>query len=94
MTEPGLSNPEDVILPLRDRIPEYLTVFGLGWLGVAVLGLAIGAFSDASAPEGVAYVAMGYGVVLLLVFPSGVWSMKSRFGQSKPWLVAPTQNSS
>ena len=66
MTEPDLSNPEDVTLPLRDRIPEYLTIFGLGWLGVGVLGAAIGAFTDASVGEGMAYVAMGYGVVLLL----------------------------
>ena len=66
MTESDVSNPEDVTLPLRDRIPEYLTIFGLGWLGVVALGLAIGAFSDASAAEGMGYVAMGYGVVLLL----------------------------
>lgn len=66
MTESDVANPEDVTLPLRDRIPEYLTIFFVGWLGVVVLGLAIGAFSDASAAEGMAYVAMGYGVVLLL----------------------------
>ena len=35
MTESDVSNPEDVTLPLRDRIPEYLTIFVLGWLGVA-----------------------------------------------------------
>ena len=66
MTESDVSNPEDVTLPLRDRIPEYLTIFGLGWLAVVLLGLAIGAVSDASLGEGMAYVAMGYGVVLLL----------------------------
>lgn len=66
MTEPDLSNPEDMTLPLRDRVPEYLTIFGLGWLGVVVLGSAIGVVSDASVGEGMAYVAMGYGVVLLL----------------------------
>jgi hypothetical protein len=66
MTESDAANTEDVTLPLRDRIPEYLTIFFVGWLGVVILGLAIGAFSDASAAEGMAYVAMGYGVVLLL----------------------------
>ncbi len=66
MTEPGLSNPEDVTLPLRDRIPEYLTILGLGWLGAIVLASAIGAMSNASIGEGMAYVAVGYSVVLLL----------------------------
>lgn len=66
MTESELSNPEDATLPLRDRIPEYLTIFGLGWLGVVVVGAGIGVFSAASLGEGMAYVAMGYGVVLLL----------------------------
>jgi hypothetical protein len=56
----------DVVLPLRDRAPEYLTIFGLGWLGAAVVGLLIGVFTTASLVEGIAYVAMGYGVVLLL----------------------------
>jgi hypothetical protein len=66
MTESDVSNPEEVTLPLRDRVPEYLTIFALGWLGVIILGLLIGAFSEASVGEGMAYVAMGYGVVLLL----------------------------
>jgi hypothetical protein len=66
MTESDLSKPEDVTLPLRDRIPEYVTIFALGWLGAVLLGAGISLFSDASWGEGVAYVAMGYGVVLLL----------------------------
>lgn len=58
--------PEEVVLSLQDRAPEYLTVFGLGWLAVVIVGIGIGAFTSASLVEGVAYVAMAYGVVLLL----------------------------
>lgn len=54
------------MVPLRDRLPEYLTVFGLGWAGIVVLGLGIGIFSGASLVEGIAYVAVAYGIVLLL----------------------------
>ena len=57
---------EAIELPLRDRVLEYLAIFGLGWLGVGVVGALIGAFTTASLVEGIAYVAMGYGVVLLL----------------------------
>ena len=56
----------DVVLPLRERLPEYLTVFGLGWVGVAVVGVAVGVFTSASLIEGIAFVALAYGVVLLL----------------------------
>jgi hypothetical protein len=66
MSEPARVDPEDVILPLRDRLPEYLTVFGLGWLALVAVGLAIAAFTDATAAEGIAFAALGYGVVLLL----------------------------
>lgn len=66
MSEPVHTQPDDVMVPLRDRLPEYLTVFGLGWAGIVVVGLGIGIFSAASLVEGIAYVAMAYGVVLLL----------------------------
>ena len=62
----GSVHPDEVFLPLRDRVPEYLTVFGIGWLVVALAGVGIGVFTAASMLEGIAYVAMGYGVVLLL----------------------------
>lgn len=62
----SLRSGDDVVLPLRDRIPEYLTIFALGWLGALVGGLLIAGFTAATVAEGVAYVAMGYGVVLLL----------------------------
>ncbi len=66
MSEPAQVEPEEVILPLRERIPEYLTVFGIGWLVIILIGVAVGLFSSASLAEGVAYVAMAAGVVLLL----------------------------
>jgi len=66
MSEPVPSDTVEIVLPLRDRIPDYLAIFGLGWLGVVVVGLAFGAFSTASIVEGISYAALAYGVVLLL----------------------------
>jgi hypothetical protein len=60
------SDPAEVQLPLRDRLPEYLTIFAIGWGAVIVLGALIALFSAAGMGEGIAYVAMAYGVVLLL----------------------------
>jgi hypothetical protein len=56
----------EIMLPLRDRMSDYMAIFGLGWLAVAVFGLGIGMFSTASLVEGIAYAAFAYGVVLLL----------------------------
>lgn len=53
-------------LPLRDRFPDYLMIFGAGWLGITVVGVAIGIFSTASLVEGISYAALGYGVFMLL----------------------------
>lgn len=58
--------PEEAVLPLRDRLPDYLITFGIGWAVIVALGSAIGAFTAASLVEGVAYVAMGTGILLLL----------------------------
>ncbi len=66
MNEPTQTSPEDVLLPLRDRLAEYLTIFAVGWGAAIIVGLVIGLFTSASPAEGVAYVAMAYGVVLLL----------------------------
>ena len=57
---------EEVLLPLRHRMPDYLAVFGIGWLIIILIGVAIGVFTDASLVEGVAYIAMASGVFLLL----------------------------
>jgi hypothetical protein len=54
-------------LPLSERFPEYLVVFGIG-LGVAiVVGIPIGVFSSASVGAAVAYMIMMVGVLFLLV---------------------------
>ncbi len=52
-------------LPLRDRIPEYLAVFGIGLAGAVVLGLLIG-LSSMPAGDAVGYVVIALGVVLML----------------------------
>ena len=55
------------VIPLRHRFPEYLMIFGLGWLGIIVVGLAAGAVTQVSAIEGVAYAAMVGGAGLMMV---------------------------
>lgn len=66
MSEPVPPDSVEILLPLRDRIPDYLAIFGWGWLGVLVVGFAFGAFSTVSIVEGISYVALAYGAVLLL----------------------------
>jgi len=54
-------------LPLSDRIPEYLAVFGVG-LGIAILvGVVIGILSSPSVTASIAYTIMMVGVGFLLV---------------------------
>ena len=67
-TSPGREPipPEDVLLPLRDRIPEYLATFGVMWAVIAVIGSGVGVFTSASVVEGIAYVAFAAAVGLLL----------------------------
>ena len=52
-------------LPLRDRIPEYLAVFGIGLVASVALGLLIG-LSSMPTGDAVGYVVIGLGVVLML----------------------------
>jgi hypothetical protein len=59
-------SPEDVVLPLRDRLPEYLVTFGIGWAVILTVGVGVWLFTAASLVEGVAYVALAAGVLLLL----------------------------
>lgn len=58
--------PDEVVLSLRDRFPDYLVTFGIGWVVILAIGLAVGLFSTASLVEGIAYVAFATGVLLLL----------------------------
>ncbi len=64
MTSP--TPPEDILLPLRDRLPDYLAIFGVMWGVILVAGIAIGLFSSATVPEGIAYSALALGILLLL----------------------------
>jgi hypothetical protein len=61
----GTTPPEET-LPLRDRFPDYLAVFGVGWVAIVVVGTAIGLLTSATVIEGISYVAMASSVVLLL----------------------------
>jgi hypothetical protein len=47
-------------------MPDYLATFGIGWAVILTLGIGVGVFSSASLIEGIAYVAMAAGVILLL----------------------------
>jgi len=57
---------EEILLPLRDRFPDYLATFGILWAAIVLIGLAIGIFTGASLVEGIAYVALATGIALLL----------------------------
>ncbi|MDJ0954578.1 MAG: hypothetical protein QNJ81_12950 [Acidimicrobiia bacterium] len=59
-------SPEDILLPLRDRFPDYLATFGILWAAIVATGLVIGVFTAASLVEGVAYVALATGIALML----------------------------
>ncbi len=56
----------DAELPLRDRLPEYGAVFGVGLAAAAVVGLLVGAFSSAGVGDAVGYTVLFLGVVFLL----------------------------
>ena len=58
--------PEDVLLPLRDRFPDYLATFGILWAAILLVGAGVGLFTSASLVEGIAYIALATGVALLL----------------------------
>lgn len=56
----------DVQLSLRDRLPDYLAVFGVGLVGSAVVGFIISLIWSVSVGDAVGYTMVMYGVVLLL----------------------------
>ena len=60
------SGPAHAELPLRDRLPEYLALFGVGLLAAGVVGAIIGALSSAGITNAIGYTMLGLGVVLLL----------------------------
>lgn len=57
---------DDVVLPLRDRLPEYLAVFGIGFGVAAAIGLIIGLVTDVTVLSGISYTIMMLGIVYML----------------------------
>lgn len=57
---------DDTVLTLRDRIPEYLTVFAVGLAASAGVGLLVGLIFGQGIWNGVGYTIVVYGVVMLL----------------------------
>lgn len=64
MTPP--ENTDDSVLPLRDRVAEYLTVFGIGFGVSAGVGLLIGLLFGTGVRNGIGYTIMAFGAVMLL----------------------------
>ncbi len=58
--------PEGAALPLRERMPDYAAVFGVGFLGAAGVGLFVSLISDAALASAIGYTVILYGVILLL----------------------------
>lgn len=56
-----------VVPPLRERMPGYLTTFGLGLAGAAAVGLLVWLATSARLVDAVGYSFSGLGAVLLLV---------------------------
>ena len=56
----------EVTLSFRDRLPDYLAVFGLGFLGSVVVGFVISLIWSVKVADAVGYTMVFYGVVLLL----------------------------
>lgn len=57
---------DNSVLPLRERIPEYLTVFAVGFAASAGVGLLIGLIFGQNVWSGVGYTVVMLGVVMLL----------------------------
>lgn len=53
-------------LALRDRLPDYAAVFGIGLLGTSVVGVVIWLISDVSLASSVGYTMILYGMVFML----------------------------
>lgn len=58
--------PEEDVLPLRDRMPDYLAVFGIGLAACVAVGVVIWWISDVKLASSVGYTVILYGVVLAL----------------------------
>lgn len=59
-------DPEDLQPPLRNRLPEYLVVFGIGLVVAAAIGAIIGAVADPALVNSIGYTIILLGIVFLL----------------------------
>ncbi|MGI9667958.1 MAG: hypothetical protein ACR2N2_12830 [Acidimicrobiia bacterium] len=57
---------EDAVLPLRERMPDYAAVFGVGLAGSVVVGFIFFLIADIGFASAIGYTIILYGVVLLL----------------------------
>lgn len=53
-------------LPLRVRMPEYVALFGVGFIAVAMVGALIGLIFDVSTGTAVGYTLFAFGLFCLL----------------------------
>ncbi len=61
-----IAGADDVRIPLRERMPEYLAVFGVGFAAAVVIGIVFGLVSAAGVGTAVGYTIILLGVVFLL----------------------------
>lgn len=100
--EPLTPDGIDEVLPLSDRMPDYLITFGIGLLASAGVGLVVWLISDIALASTVGYTMILYGVVLLLAGGSsgggytnlGMGAMGALFGTRRADEAQPEANSS
>jgi hypothetical protein len=56
----------DAKLSLRERMPDYMALFGIGIAGAAVVGVIVVVASDHNFANGFGYALVGLGVVMLM----------------------------
>ncbi len=66
MTNDFSDAPDEIELPLRDRLPEYLAVFGAGVGAGIVIGFVISLIWDVAVGAAVGYTIVTIGIVMLL----------------------------
>lgn len=53
-------------LPLRARLPEYVALFGVGLVGISVVGCLVGLIFSVPMAQAVGYTFFGFGLFCLL----------------------------
>jgi hypothetical protein len=64
--DPFPTEPPDEALSLRDRLPDYAAVFGVGVAACVATGVVVWAISDVTLVSAIGYTLILYGVVLML----------------------------